>query len=61
MKELDDFLKRKKSEHDSPQFVAVSNITEENLINLVDLDFKGIPSPSVQIKPFPKSFDGLKN
>lgn len=60
MTELNEFLERKKKEYEQPQFVAVSNISEENLINLVDLDFNGIPSPSVQIKPFPKSFDGLK-
>tara|TARA_B100000700_G_scaffold71271_1_gene79261 strand:+ start:28200 stop:29744 length:1545 start_codon:yes stop_codon:yes gene_type:complete len=35
------------------KFIAISNITEQGLEKIFDLDLNGLPAPSIQVKPFP--------
>jgi hypothetical protein len=60
--EIENFIKKAQGDDiDSNQFIAISNICEEKLQSLLDLELDGIPCPSVQIKPFPNTLKGLED
>jgi len=43
------------------QFIAVSNISQDKLRKLINLEIHGLPCPSIQIKPFPTKRSELDN
>lgn len=60
--EIEKFLeKATNTSPDEINFIAISNISEEKLSSLLDLGLEGLPSPSVQIKPFPNTQNELSN
>lgn len=41
------------------KFIALSNITEDGLQKIFDLELDGLPSPSIQIKPFNNDIESI--